>query len=427
MGLIDRLKRSWNAFIGLDPPNEEHYSYGQEYSLLSNSSSYRPDRTTLKPATKKTIVGSIFNKIAVDCSQIDIKHVKIDNKERYSSDVASGLNECLTLQANIDQTHRDLIQDIIISMFDEGVVAVVPIDTDTDPQKTDSYDILSLRTGKITQWFPNDVMVECYDDRTGIFKQIKISKEKVAIINNPFYSIMNEPNSILQRLIHKLSLLDVIDDRVGGGKLDLLIQLPYIIKTKARQDQAEKRRQDIESQLANSKYGIAYTDGTEHVTQLNRPIENKIFEQVVYYMNMLFNQMGIHEDILNNKASDVQMLNYKHNVIKPVMNAIVDEFNRKFLTKTARTQGHRIMYFNNLFSLITVDKLAEIADKFTRNEIMSSNEVRQIVGLKPSTDPSADELRNKNLPVEDEKVNGDDPKQTNNKITKDTKVSELED
>lgn len=404
MGLVDRLKHAWNAFVGLDPP-EQGYIPNYNVSYIGESSSYRPDRLILKRGSERSIVGAIYNKIAIDCSTIDIKHVVIDENGRYIETKDSYLNDCLTLEANKDQTSKQLIRDVVISMFDEGCIAVVPIDTIGNPNYTESYDIVTMRVGKITQWYPDHVRVECYNERTGRKAEILMKKDNVAIIENPLSAIMNEPNSILQRLIHKLGLLDIVDEQASSGKLDLIIQLPYIIKTEARRQQAEQRKQDIENQLKNSKYGIAYTDGTEHITQLNRSVENNLIKQIEYLTNMLYSQLGITADIMNGSADEKTMLNYMNRTVRPVMDAIVDEFKRKFLTKTGRSQGQTIMYFNNPFSLVTVDKIADIADKFTRNEIMSSNEIRQIIGLKPSNDPKADELRNKNIPQESQGEN----------------------
>ena len=333
----------------------------------------------------------------MDVSSIDIKHCKMDSNKRYVKDMDSDLNNCLTLEANIDQTSRAFIQDVVISMFDEGCVAIVPVDTTKDPKNTNSYDILTMRVGKITEWFPNDVRVEVYNERTGQKEEITLSKKLVAIVENPFYSIMNEPNSTLQRLIRKLVLLDAVDEESSSGKLDLIIQLPYIIKSEARKKQANERRHEIEDQLKGSKYGIAYTDGTEKITQLNRSVENNLMKQIEYLTELLFSQLGISQSILDGTANDTTMLNYYSRTIEPITSAIADEMKRKFLTKTARTQGQTIMSFRNPFKLVPVKELAELADKFTRNEIMSSNEIRQVIGMKPSDDPKADQLINSNL------------------------------
>lgn len=396
MGFFDRLQHAWNAFVGIDPP----YSSSRpqiNFTNLGPSSSYRPDRITYHRGAERSTVISIYNRIAIDCASINVKHVRLDDNGRYLETVNSDLNDCLTVESNKDQTSKAFIQDIVMSMFDEGYVAVVPIDTTINPAKSESYDIQSLRVGKINQWYPDHVKVEVYNDRTGNKQEITLPKKQVAIIENPLYAIINEPNSTLQRLIRKLALLDVVDEQSGSGKLDLIIQLPYIIKTDERRKQAEKRRADIEDQLANSKYGIAYTDGTEHITQLNRPVENNLMKQIEYLTSMLHSQLGITDEIMNGTADEKTMLNYMSRTIKPIMDAIVDEMKRKFLTKTARTRKQTIMYFNDPFKLVPISNLADIADKFTRNEIMSSNEIRQIVGLTPVQDAKADELRNKNL------------------------------
>lgn len=402
MGILDRLSHAWNAFVGVDPPSNRPPRI--DYTMLGPSSSYRPDRVYFRRTTEKSLVSSYLNRIANDCASIAIKHVKLDSSKRYTEDVKSGLNECLTIEANIDQTSKMFIRDVVMSMFDEGVVAICPIDTTFDPSKTNSYDINSLRVGKITQWYPRHVRVEVYNDKTGNKSELIFPKKDVAIIENPLYAIMNEPNSTLQRLIRKLAILDVVDEQSGSGKLGLIIQLPYIIKTDARRQQAETRRQDIEQQLANSKYGIAYTDGTEKITQLNQPIENNLLKQVEYLTSMLEGQLGLDKTIMNGTADEKTMLNYLNNCIKPVMDALVDEMKRKFLTKTARSQGQSIMYFNDPFKLVPISQIAEIADKFTRNEIMSSNEMRQVVGLKPVKDEKADELRNKNINIQEEQT-----------------------
>lgn len=398
MGFLDKLKHAWNAFTayGNDPPNNG-YIYPSNYQDLGLVSTFRPDRVYFTRGQEKSLVSTVYNRIAIDVAGVDIKHVKIDNDGRYLSDVDSGLNDCLNYQTNKDQTARAFIQDIVMSMFDEGCVAVVPIDTSINPAKTTSYDILTMRVGKIIQWYPDYVMVEVYNDKTGRKEQITVPKKTTAIIENPLYAIMNEPNSVLQRLITKFNLLDAIDAQSGSGKLDLIVQLPYVIKTETRREQAEKRLADIETQLATSKYGIVYTDGTEKITQLNRPVENNLMTQIQYLTSMLFSQLGITQSILDGTADEKTMLNYMSRTIKPILRAITEEMGRKFITKTGRSQGQRIMYFNNPFELIPVSNLAELADKFTRNEIMSPNEVRQIVGLRPVQNQKADELRNRNL------------------------------
>lgn len=392
MKLIDRFKSAWNAFTGLeDLPNKFSFS-SVGYSYTS-----RPDRATLSIGNEKSILNSIYNRLAVDSAAVKIKHVRLDESGRYIEDINSSLNECLTLQANKDQTARQFMQDAVLSLIDEGCISICPIDTSNDITDTDSYDIESLRVGKIIQWFPDHVMVECYNDRTGLKQQIMFPKTDVAIVENPFYSVMNDRNSTLQRLVRKLNLLDVVDEQTGSGKLDLIIQLPYIIKTTTRKQQAEERKKDIEEQLSNSKFGIAYTDGTEKITQLNRPVENNLLKEVENLTSMLFSQLGLTTSILDGSADEKTMINFMNRTIEPIVAAIVDSMKCKFLTKTARSQGQTIMYFNDPFKLVPISNLAEAADKFTRNEIMSSNEIRQIIGLKPSNDPKADELRNKNI------------------------------
>ena len=393
--ISDRLVHAWNAFMNKDPTNYE--SRGMSYS-------YRPDRIRFTRGNERTIITSVYNRIAIDCSSIDIKHVRHDKRGRYIETIDSGLNNCLTLEANIDQTGRSFIQDIVMSMMDEGVVAVVPIDTSINPNKSGSYDIESMRTGKIMEWFPKDIRVRLYNDNKGTFEEVILPKSTCGIIENPLYAVMNEPNSTMQRLIRKLSLLDVIDEQSGAGKLDLIIQLPYIIKTEARRQQAEQRRKDIENQLSSSQYGIAYTDGTEHITQLNRSVDNQLLNQVEALTRMLYSQLGLTEEIMNGTADEKAMNNYYNRTIEPIMSSIVGEFRRKFLTKTARSQKQSIDYFRDPFKLVPTSELAEMADKFTRNEIMSSNEIRQIVGMQPSDDPAADELRNKNLSQSNEAI-----------------------
>ena len=384
-----RLKHAWNAFFSRDPT--------ASYQDVGIGYSYRPDRPRLTRGNERSIVTSVYNRIALDVASITIQHVRLDENNRFLSVIDSGLNNCLTLEANIDQTGRAFIQDVVMSMFDEGCVAIVPVDTDKDPEKTGSYDINTMRTGKILEWHPRHVKVRVYNDRTGRKEDIMLPKDVVAIIENPLYAVMNEPNSTLQRLIRKLNLLDVVDEQSSSGKLDLIIQLPYIVKSETRRQQAEQRRRDIESQLSGSKYGIAYTDGTERITQLNRPVENNLMKQIEYLTNLLYSQLGITQSILDGTADDKTMLNYQNRSLEPIISAIVDEMKRKFLTKTARSQLQSILFFRDPFKLVPVSDLAEIADKFTRNEIMTSNEIRQIVGMKPSSDPKADELRNKNL------------------------------
>ncbi len=382
-----RLKKAWNAFKNRDPT----FNYqGAGYS-------YRPDRPRLTRGNERSIVTSVYNRIALDVSSMTIQHIRLDNNGRFVEAIDSDLNSCLTLESNIDQTSRAFIQDVVMSMLDEGCVAIVPIDTDVDPNSTDSYKIYSMRTGKILDWYPSSVRVRVYNDRTGNKEDIVVQKSKVAIVENPLYAVINEPNSTMQRLMRKLSLLDVTDEQTASGKLDLIIQLPYVIKTEARRQQAELRRKDIEMQLAGSKYGIAYTDGTERITQLNRSVENNLMKQVEYLTNLLYSQLGITQTILDGTADEQTMLNYYSRTIEPIISAIVDEMKRKFLTKTARTQLQSIAFFRDPFKLVPVNSIAEIADKFTRNEIMTSNEIRQIIGMKPSTDPKADKLINSNI------------------------------
>ena len=389
MDLITRIQRGWNAFRNRDPTIN--------YRDTGASYYYRPDRPRFTRGNERSIVTSVFNRIALDVSAINIQHVRLDDNGRFLSIIDSGLNNCLTISANTDQTGRAFVQDAVMSMLDEGCVALVPTDTSEDPNLTDSYDIGRMRVGKIVEWRPQHVKVRLYNERTGQKEEIVFAKRTVAIVENPLYAVMNEPNSTMQRLIRKLSLLDVTDEQTASGKLDLIIQLPYIIKTEARRQQAEQRRKDIEMQLAGSKYGIAYTDGTEHITQLNRSVENNLMKQIEYLTNMLYSQLGITQTILDGTADDKTMLNYYSRTIEPIISAIVDEMKRKFLTKTARSQNQSIMFFRDPFKLVPVNDIAEIADKFTRNEIMTSNEIRQIVGMKPSDDPKADELRNSNI------------------------------
>ena len=387
--LSERFKNAWNAFTNRNiNVNRNTYYYGS-YS--------RPDRVRLSRGNERSIVTSVLNRIAMDVAAINIKHCKVDEIGRYQEEINSGLNNCLNLDANIDQTSRALLQDIVLTMFDEGCVALVPVDTNVNPLNTNSYDIITLRAGKITQWFPSSVKVLLYNDRTGKKEEIILPKSKIGIIENPLYAVMNEHSSTLQRLTRKLVLLDSIDEQSSSGKLDLIIQLPYVIKSAARKEQANERRNEIERQLAGSKYGIAYTDGTEKITQLNRPVENNLMKQIEYLTSMLYSQLGITQEIMNGTANEETMLNYYARTIDPIENAITLEIKRKFLTKTARSQGQTIMYFRNPFTLVPAKELAELADKFTRNEILTSNEFRGIIGYKPSDDPKADQLLNSNL------------------------------
>lgn len=388
MSFGSRLKYAWNAFTG---------NIQMNYRDLGMSYPYRADRPRMSRGNERSIVTSVYNRIALDVAALNVQHVRLDENGRFLSVIDDGLNNCLTLEANVDQTARSFVQDVVISMFDEGSVAIVPVDTTTDPNVSGSYDIQSLRVGQILDWYPQYIRARVYNEQTGRKEDIVVSKSAVAIIENPLYAVINEPNSTMQRLIRKLNLLDVIDEQSGSGKLDLIIQLPYVIKTEARRQQAENRRKDIENQLSGSKYGIAYTDGTEHITQLNRSVNNNLMSQIEYLTSMLYSQLGITQSILDGTADEKTMLNYNNRTIEPIISAIVDEMKRKFLTKTARSQHQSISFFRDPFKLVPVNDIAEIADKFTRNEIMTSNEIRQVIGMKPSEDPRADELRNKNL------------------------------
>ena len=407
MSFGSRLKHAWNAFTGTDYTT--YQDVGPGYSS-------RPDRIRLTRGNERSIITSVYNRIALDVAALNVQHIRLDENGRFLSVIQDGLNTCLTVEANIDQTARAFIQDIVVSMLDEGCVAIGPVDTTYDPSVTGSYDIQTMRGGKILDWYPQHVRGRLYNERTGTKENILVPKSTVAIIENPLYAVVNEPNSTMQRLIRKLNLLDVIDEQSGSGKLDLIIQLPYVIKTEARRQQAENRRKDIEAQLSGTKYGIAYADGTERITQLNRSVNNNLMSQIEYLTSMLYSQLGITQSILDGTADEKTMLNYNNRTIEPIISAIVDEMKRKFLTKTARSQSQSISFFRDPFKLVPVNDIAEIADKFTRNEIMTSNEIRQVIGMKPSDDPRADELRNKNLsapiesepeinpPVEDENV-----------------------
>ena len=386
---LSRLKHAWNAFNNKDPT--------PKYQDIGASYYYRPDRQRFTGGNERTIVTSVYNRIALDAAAVEIKHVRLDENGRYLETIDSGINRCLNEEANIDQTGRAFIQDVVMSMLDEGCVAIVPVDTTFNPNITNSYDVQSMRVGKILQWYPNHIQVRVYNEKTGNKEDIIVPKNMVGIIENPLYAVINEPNSTMQRLIRKLSLLDAVDEQSGSGKLDLIIQLPYTIKTEARRQQAEARRKEIEVQLTNSKYGIAYTDGTERITQLNRPIENNLMKQIEYLTSMLYSQLGITQSILDGTADEKTMLNYYSRSIEPIISAIVDELKRKFLTRTARSQLQSFLFFRDPFKLVPITEIATIADTFTRNEILSSNEVRQLIGIKPSSDPKADQLRNSNL------------------------------
>ena len=389
MSFIDQLQHGWNAFLGRDGPYKDYRNYGEAYYT-------KPDRVRFSRGNERSMINAVYNRIAIDAATIDIRHVRTDEDGRYKENMKSGLNECLDIAANKDQTGREFIQDVVMSLLDEGCVAIVPIDTDEDITDM-SFDILSMRVAKIVQWYPDYVRVKVYNDRNGHEQEITLPKKSVAIIENPFYSVMNEPSSTASRLIRKLNLLDTIDEHNSTGKLDMIIQLPYIIKTPARRQQAERRRKDIELQLSSSKYGIAYSDGTEKITQLNRSIDNNMIEQVEYFTNMLYSQLGITQDIMNGTADEKVMQNYYTRTIEPIISAITDEMKRKFLTKTARSQHQSIMFFRDPFKLMPIADFAELADKLTRNCIATSNEIRQAIGMKPAKDPQADQLINNNL------------------------------
>lgn len=388
MNIGSRLKHAWNAFLNRDPPGSRYYGGGY---------SYRPDRMRFSRGSERTIINSIYNRIALDAASITINHVRLNENNRFDSIIDSGLNYCLNTEANADQSGRGLIQDIVMTFLEEGVAAVVPEKTDFDPRYSNSYEIYSMRVGVPVEWYPNHVRVRMFNELTGQKGEITLPKKMVALIENPFYSVMNAPNSTMQQLVRKLALLDVVDEQAGSGKLDMIIQLPYVIKSPARREQAEQRRADIEQQLSGSKYGIAYTDGTERIVQLNRSLENNILKSIEYLMNMVYSQLGVTQEILNGTADEKTMNNYMNRIIEPVVSAIADEFKRKFLTKTARTQGQSIMFFRDPFRLAPVSMIAEMADKFTRNEIMTPNEFRQVIGMKPSKDPKSDQLANRNI------------------------------
>lgn len=395
MNIGSRLKHAWNAFLNRDPPGSRNYGGGY---------SYRPDRMRFSRGSERTIINAIYNRIALDAASITINHVKLDENNRFDSIIDSGLNYCLNTEANADQTGRGLIQDIVMTFLEEGVAAVVPEKTNFDPRYSNSYEIYSMRVGVPVEWYPNHVRVRLFNELTGQKEEITFPKKMVALIENPFYAVMNAPNSTMQQLVRKLALLDVVDEQAGSGKLDMIIQLPYVIKSPARREQAEQRRADIEQQLSGSKYGIAYTDGTERIVQLNRSLENNILKSIEYLTNMVYSQLGVTQEILNGTADEKTMNNYMNRIIEPVVSAIADEFNRKFLTKTARTQGQSIMFFRDPFRLAPVSMISEMADKFTRNEIMTPNELRQMIGMKPSKDPKSDKLANRNIASADEKM-----------------------
>lgn len=395
MHIGSRLKHAWNAFLNRDPPGSRYYGGGY---------SYRPDRMRFSRGSERTIINAIYNRIALDAASITINHVKLDENNRFDSIIDSGLNYCLNTEANADQTGRGLIQDIVMTFLEEGVAAVVPEKTNFDPRYSNSYEIYSMRVGVPVEWYPNHVRVRLFNELTGQKEEITFPKKMVALIENPFYAVMNAPNSTMQQLVRKLALLDVVDEQAGSGKLDMIIQLPYVIKSQARRDQVEQRRAEIEKQLSGSKYGIAYTDGTERIVQLNRSLENNILKSIEYLTNMVYSQLGVTQEILNGTADEKTMNNYMNRIIEPVISAIADEFKRKFLTKTARTQGQSIMFFRDPFRLAPVSMIAEMADKFTRNEIMTPNEFRQVIGMKPSKDPKSDQLANRNIASADKKM-----------------------
>lgn len=395
----DRLKHAWNAFLGRDGPKR---------SVYGESSYARPDKIKLRYDSDRTIINAIYTRISVDCAQIEIRHVRKDQNGRYTDTIESSLNECLTISANKDQSARAFRQDMYMTLLDEGCVAIVPVDTSVDPRSSNSYEIESMRIGIVKGWLPDSVIVDLYNDRTGRHEELELPKKMVCIVENPFYSIFNEPNSILQRLKRKLILLDAVDEQSGSGKLDMIIQLPFTIKSEARRAEAEKRRKDVEMQLQGSKYGVAYIDATEHITQLNRPIENTLMTQVQYLMDTLHSQLGLTPKVFDGTADEKEMLNYMNRTLEPIVDAVVSEIKRKWLTKTARTQGQSIMFFKDAFKLVPAEKLAELVDKFTRNAVMSSNEWRSILGLPPSDDPDADALRNKNLNQTDQEIEKQD-------------------
>ena len=405
------IKHAWGLFTNTNNKNPTIKPEGSSYTIS-------PTRPRFTRGNERTIVTSVYNRIAIDASTMDVMHVRLDDEGRFKEPIKSNLNNCLTVEANIDQTSRAFMLDIVISLLDEGCVAVVLVKTTLNPNNTESYDIEELRTGRIMEWFPKHVLVRLYNDETGMYQDITLPKSQVAIIENPLYTIMNEPNSTMQRLIHKLSLLDIIDEESSSGKMDLIIQLPYIIKNDTKRSQAEERRKQIEDQLRGSRYGVAYIDGTEKVTQLNRSVENNILKQVEYLTNLLYSQLGLTQTIMDGTADENAMNNYYNRTVEPVVSAIVDEFHRKFLTKTARTQGQAIMFFRDPFKLMSVTSIADTADKFTRNELLSSNEFRQIIGRKPSTDPKADMLLNKNISHAPEELDGYDKNNQKNQNEK---------
>lgn len=403
MAITNRIAHAWNAFVNMDDRQTGVTDYGNSYSV-------RPDRSRLGITNERSVISSVYTRLAIDVASVPIRHVRLDEDGRYIGDMETGLNNCLTVEANLDQAARALRQDIATTLFDKGVAAIVPVDTSVKPENGGSFDIKSMRVGDIVQWFPKHVKVALYNESTGRREEIIVKKRFTAIVDNPLYAVMNEPNSTLQRLLRKLNLLDSVDEQSSSGKLDMIIQLPYVIKTEARRQQAEQRRKDIEMQLKGSQYGIAYTDGTERITQLNRPAENNLLKQVEYLTDLLYSQLGITKAVMDGTADDKTMINYNNRTIEPVLTAIVEAMRRAFLTKTARTQHQSIDYFRDPFKLVPISQLAEIADKFTRNEIASSNEFRQVIGFKPRLDdPKADQLRNSNMPQSELGVAGEVP------------------
>lgn len=396
MGALDRLKHAWNAFRNQSPEHRvESYNGAMNFGG-------RPDRVRFTVTSERSIISSIYTRLSIDVAGVTIRHVRLDENDRYLEDIDSGINRCLNLEANVDQAGRAFRQDIAATLIEHGVAAIVPVDTTINPSRSGGYEIKTMRVGRVIAWMPRHVKVELYNEEKGLREQIILEKKYVAIVENPLYPIMNEPNSTLQRLIHKLNLLDAVDKQSSSGKLDIIIQLPYVVKSEARRQQAEQRRKDIEFQLQGSQYGVAYTDGTERITQLNRPSENNLLTQIEYLTGMLYSQLGLTPGVMEGTASEKEMLNYENRTVEPLVTAIIEAMLRTFLTNTARAQRQSIMYFRNPFKLVPVDNIAEIADKFTRNEILSANEIRQVIGFKPSEDPKADELRNSNMPQEDD-------------------------
>lgn len=408
----DRLKHAWSAFKNRDPTGNTggYFSYGSEISRVNARPHYSAN-------VEKSIIAALYTRIAIDVAAIDIKHVRVDENGRYLEEIKDGLNDCLTMSANLDQASRNFIQDVAMSLFDEGVIAIVPVQCTENPTITEAFDIKELRVGRITNWYPEHVRLRVYNQKTGNRDEIVLPKHMVAIVENPLYSVMNEPSSVVKRLITKMNQLDAIDKQSSSGKLDIVIQLPYTVKSETRKQQAEERRKSIEEQLTGSRYGIAYIDATERITQLNRPAENNLMEQIEYLTKLMYNQLGISEEVFAGTAEEAAMLNYYNRTVEPILAAICNAMTRTFLSKTARTQGQRIMYYRDPFKLVPVSQIAEIADKFTRNEIMSSNDIRSIMGMRPSDDPRANELRNKNLNADNDQLPQNIPGDTSKKET----------